>query len=226
MIVKPEDFPLSEVYKRIMENVEGEAGTEPVAFILPSTRESIATAMRLGNEGGVRVIGGLGLTGMTSPADLLALIREESVRRQPLVVFTDQILSSADASILVRTDESNIFCSPIEAILNIKYDYRLEIWTISGYITVEAHAPSLEAVFECIVLHLQSCKAYGAGWEMRGMQNLRTYNVRRHNAMRKLRFFRSAVINAYCESPWHPAAILLLNQINNLERQVVTQDSL
>ena len=137
-------------------------------------------------------------------------------------MFSDQILSSADASILVRTDGADTFYSPFEAILNIKYGYRLAIWTKSGYAVVEPHAQDLSCVFEKLVLHFQSCDQYGPEWDMRDMQNLRTPGMRSYHALRKLRHFKSAVVSAYRNDPGDAAALDLLAKVSTLEHRVNT----
>ncbi len=155
-----------------------------------------------------------------TPADMLTQLSDIPDQRLPIVVFSDQILNPADASILVRTDESDRFYSPFEAILNIKYGYRLAIWTMSGYVALEPHAPDLINVFEKLILHFKSCESCGSGWDVRQMQSMRLPNVRNYNALRKLRFFRSAVINAYRDDAQDASVHDLLNQVSALELQV------
>jgi hypothetical protein len=220
---RPEDFEQSDEYKRIAhgQSRQTTGGDIPsVAFILPSTKESIAAASHLRDKGKTYLVGGIRLPGLITPADMLKQLSDIPDQRFPIVVFSDQILSPADASILVRTDEFDKFYSPFEAILNIKYGYRLAIWTMSGYAVVEPHAPDLIDVFEKLILHFKSCDSCGSSWDMKQMQSMRLPNVRNHNALRKLRFFRSAVINAYQDKPEDLAALDLLKQVSALELQV------
>jgi hypothetical protein len=223
MTTGPEDFEQSDEYKRIAygQSTETSGGDIPsVAFILPSTKESIAAASHMRDKEKAYLVGGMRLPGLMTPADMLTQLSDIPDQRLPIIVFSDQILSPADASILVRTDELDKFYSPFEAILNIKYGYRLAIWTMSGYAVVEPHAPDLIKVFEKLILYFKSCEGYGSSWDMRQMQSIRLPNVRNYNALRKLRFFRSAVINAYRDDPEDVAVLDLLNQVSVLELQV------
>lgn len=211
MTISPEAFERSEQFKQ---------GAQAVAFILPSTKAALQAAMRLQERGQAMLVGGLERNGLLAPVDMLARLATAPTQRPMLMVFSDQILSSADASILVRTDEGERYYSPFEAILNIKYGYRLAVWTASNYVVVEPHAPDLSIVFDKLVLHLRHCEQHLPDWDVKELQSMRTTAMRNYNAKRKLRFLRSAIINAYRDTPTNEVALALLRSVGAMEQRV------
>jgi len=200
---------------------EGGTGT-PVALISPSTIEIISESSNLRDLGVIQLVGGIEFPGLQRPADIISLLKTGPARPD-LILLSDQILSSPDASVLVRTDEIDQYFSPIEAILNLKYGYRLAIWTISGYVAIEPYAPAISIVFQKLTQYLGDCESLGSHWNVRELQRLRLPAERHYRALRKVRHFRSAVLNGFRYSPNDPAGLALLQKADVLEQQANAQ---
>lgn len=196
------------------------SGGHPSALILPSTTAVIGEVDRMRESVGLTVVGGS--TQDRLPPSVLLKAMARSGNRPLLLIFTDQIMSPADASILIKTNDAEAFFSPLEFILNSRYGYRLVIWKQNGYTAVEPGS-SISEVFAPIADHLQHCCTLGDEWLERKRQYQRNPTTRRFNALRKLRFFRSNVINAYCTEPATTELAELLQQIVRMEQKVAQE---
>lgn len=212
---------LSEVVERLRLLADDDGFAPPVAVIAPSTESEIEEAFRLQEAGLVRIVGGLATLDLLRPVDAIDRLKA-SMERTAFIVFSDQILAPADASVLVRTGALDAYFSPFEAILNAKYGYRLAVWNPHRYRTVEPCTHDLRAVFGELAAYLQSCRALGDLWKVRNLQKLRSPAERTTGAMRKLRFFRSAVINAYRHDPGDPVALSLLQGADCLQQRIAS----
>ena len=94
------------------------------------------------------------------------------------------------------------------------------MWTAEGPAVIPARAGTVESVLASIVAHIGSCEALGDLWSMRALQGMRTPAFRFYQAQRKLRFFRSSILNAYSEEPSHPELARLLIDAERLENSM------
>lgn len=194
-------------------------GRPPLALIVPSTTRTTEESIRLHGLGVASMVGDGATPGALRPADVVSLIRSETTQPD-LIVFSDQILHPADASILVRTDTADMYFSPIETILNVKYGYRLAIWTAQDYKVIEPRATEISMIFSALVGHLHDCATIPQNWNMREAQKQRLPLGRRRMARRKLRLLKSAVIDAFRFGPDDLATGELLGRVEAMERQM------
>lgn len=191
----------------------------PVAFVIPTTAAARnATGFGTAAER-VATVGDPHLGPMHSPTSLL-----DSLRRLPsrpaLVVFTDQIVDQANTSILVKTEQGDRFISPLELILSSNYGYTIVFWTPAGFIRCPAGTLQMDTFARLIVEHLDGANALGSAWEAAGLQHFRSMEARRFNARRKLRFFRSSVINTFKHTPASGEAKRLIDRADALEQTI------
>lgn len=194
------------------------AKCSPVAFIFPSTSAVLDVANRYRQLGEVTIVAGTSVPGSLPAAALIKNLSADAPRPR-LVIFSDQIMSPADASILVKTNDASAFFSPLEFILNARYGYRLVIWGQDGGTVVESGRSDISEVLPPISSYLRACYTLGDDWLARGKQHLRNPESRRHIALRKLRFFRSAVVNAYRTEPASIEVTKLLQRITHMEQK-------
>lgn len=138
-------------------------------------------------------------------------------RRLPALIYSDQLMAPADASVLVRTQHGDAYFSALEFILSANYGYSLHIWTTDGDLTVRPGTTDIAQVLEPLAQHLRSCHQLGETWLMRARQHERTVKMRDHNARRKLRLFKSIVFNAFRDAPDSPRVPALLARIERIE---------
>lgn len=191
---------------------------DPVAFILPTTSAVLEVVNRYRQLGELTIVAGTSVPGSLPAAALIKTLSADGPRPL-LVIFTDQVMSPADASILVKTDDANAFFSPLEFILNVRYGYRLVIWGQDGGTVVESGRSDISEVLAPISGYLRACYTLGDDWLARGQQYQRNPESRRHSALRKLRFFRSAVVNAYRTEPASVEVTKLLQRITHMEQK-------
>lgn len=191
----------------------------PVAIVVPTTPRTVGLATRMRAVQGFALVGDGSLAPSRAPAQILRQLRD-GVGRPDLVVFTDQIVGAADASILVRSTSGDRYFSPLELILCAEYGYALAVWTGAGDRRIAPGTQDITIVMSALASHLDSADALGAAWLARSMQEGRTPRGRRIFAQRKLRFFKAAVINAYRDAPDDPAAEKMMERIDALEATI------
>lgn len=206
-IVAPQDFVTTTEFANRKD--------APVAFVLPTTAAARAGA----DVEKLATVGDLRLGAQYSPSDVLHNLRMQPTR-PALVVFTDQIVDQANTSILVKTDHSDLYVSPLELILSANYGYTLLFWTPTGFVACPAGTLELTAVARGVVDLLEGAGALGAQWELSGLQELRRPETRRISARRKLRFYRSSVINAFKHAPDSQEAKRLIDRADALDETI------
>ncbi len=190
----------------------------PLAFILPSTTAVLEVASRCRQNGELTIVASSLVPDSLSAAALVKML-SAGESRPLLVIFTDQIMNPADASILVKTNDADAFFSPLEFILNARYGYRLVIWDQFEGTVIESGRSEIAEVLAPLSRYLRACYTLGDDWLVRGEQHLRNPETRRHRALRKLRLFRSAVVNAYRTEPDSVEVAELLQRITRMEQR-------
>ncbi len=208
----PHNFHLSKAYKT--------RAHAPVAFVLPTTVEVKRTLSRLG----IASVGNLQLGSHYSPTSILSSLKKQD-ERPMLVFFTDQVVDQANTSLMVRTSAGERYISPFEAILNSYYGYEIAFWTRRGFVDCQAGTGDLHRIAAMVVEHLDSAKELGSEWILSEYQVLRSQESRCFNAKRKLRMYRSAVINAFRDSPTSSEARRLIAKADELEKSVAAWSS-
>lgn len=211
--------PPEGVVERVRTMIDPREGA-PFAVVLPTTAQTIQLARRLQARHGYLVVGGRLPGPSLSPAQLLQEVRQGQDRRPPVLVFTDQIVGAADASILVRSVSGDRYFSPLEFILGAKYGYTLIVWTRTQDRLVPPGHEDIAAVMSALACHLDSAAALDELWLAESVQELRTPLGRRILAQRKLRFFKAAVINAYRDAPEDLGAERMIRKVEVLETSV------
>ena len=192
----------------------------PFAVVLPTTAQTIQLAGRLQARHGFLVVGGRLPGHSLSPVQLLQEVRQGQDRRPPVLVFTDQIVGAADASILVRSVSGDRYFSPLEFILCAEYGYTLIVWTRTQDRLLPPGQGDVAAVMSALACHLDSAAVLDEPWLAESMQELRTPLGRRILAQRKLRFFKAAVFNAYRDAPEDPGAERMMRKVEALEATI------
>ncbi|HST44688.1 MAG TPA: hypothetical protein VLK29_05620 [Luteimonas sp.] len=196
----------------------------PVALLVPTTSDNLAEAARLRDAGSILLVADAAHPGATGPSDILLRLASAPGSRPDLVVFSDQILSAADANVLVHGDRIDAFVSPFEAVLNLKYGYCLGVWAPGGYRRI-APGTATPVVLAAVARHLLECDTLGDAWLVRHLQRLRSPARRRADARRKLRFFRSAISNVFRMSPDDPEARQMRDTVAALEHDIATREA-
>ena len=176
----------------------------PMAYVLPTTREVTTIARRALAEARSSVVYGrlTGFAGGLTIAELLDGLR--AGMRPTLVLFADQFVASDEATVLVKSSLGDFFLSPIEQILSQRYSYDLAHWTNTGFEITEAPCEDERRLYSQSVAYLRSCASLDDGWQLRGQHPRRSLNFRIQGAKRKIRLFRSSAIDAYLDDPDHP----------------------
>jgi len=105
-----------------------QGGSHPVtlhdrhAIILPTTHDIISEVDKKTSQGAVNAIIGRKADNYCSPSDFLRQIGElKSLSRLVAIIFTDQLVSSIDAPLLVSSSDRLWFLSGLEIVLNNTY---------------------------------------------------------------------------------------------------------
>lgn len=185
-----------------------------VALVLPTTQalnEHIIQSQSIWS-----VIGRSGRTGVQSAIEVFRHL-SAAQKPVPIIIHTDQLYQPADATILALLDDSRIYLSPVECILNDKHDYRLLVWTAAGLNTLPAKSP-LKDIGSLMAQHLRDCSLLGQRWLERDQQVQRTIGHRLKTGKRQLRFLRSSVANAYMKKPASSMVNTLIERISDIGR--------
>lgn len=192
------------------------------AFILPTTAPIGDWFRRVG---AVRppVIGRADIKGNTRATDLLCVAGAVDAPRR-VVIHTDQLCRASEATVRIDLADQQVFLSPVEMILNTKYNYSLLVWTAGGLREVPADS-RLKDIAAVLVEHLRDCATLGAEWLERDRQIERTLSHRRRLGRRKLRYLRSSVASAFADHPTVDAASTYLANIGTLEAAFAAADT-
>lgn len=170
-----------------------------LVFVLPTTADVLRILSETLHDSRY-VVGGQEYGSYQTPAELLAGLKDS--QHQPyVVVLTDQLVAQSDTPVLVKSESGNIYVSLLEFVLNVSYGYTVVVWTRQGFLKYPPGMLSIEASSKIILEHLESAEKLGEAWQMAGQQTFRCEDVRRFNAKRKLRLFKSSVINTYRHMP-------------------------
>jgi hypothetical protein len=201
---------------------EPAVSTPPTAFVLPTTRGVLARLAPAAAAGAIRMCG-VEARGAAPPATILGELRE-GVRPGVVVVFEDQLAGPAHATLLVRRAEGAVHVSPVGFILADAYGYRLAVWCRDRNRILDGPQP-IDTVAAATVAHLESCRRLGAEWSCRDAQEQREPALRRTAALRKLRYLRSCVANAFMARPDSTDCHGFMARIASLEACLVQADT-
>ncbi|MGP1609101.1 MAG: hypothetical protein ACTS5G_00240, partial [Burkholderiales bacterium] len=141
-----------------------------VALVLPTTQAVNEHVRR--SQSIWSVIGRSGMMGVQSAIEVFRRL-SATQKPAPIIIHTDQLYQPADATILALLKDKSIYISPVECILNDKYNYRLFVWTITGLSTLPAKSP-LKEIGSLVTHHLRDCSMLGPTWLERNQQVERT----------------------------------------------------
>lgn len=210
--IRPESFVLTDEFAQHSEH--------PVAFILPTTQSVRDAISSCANLTDINVIGNPEIGACQAIAEALNLLRDSNVR--PLmVVFEDQIVDAANASVLVKSERGKHYISPIALILNLVYGYTLVFWTPFQFTNIAPGNGSIEIVARNIVELLNGASLLDTEWEVRDLQGFRSIISRKYNAFRKLRIFKASVFNTYKENPKSDHAKEIMQQLDAIEKSIL-----
>lgn len=202
----------------------GRSGTGPdrlpasaIALVLPSTRAVLARCSQIADNGCIRIACSNGELG-DSAGDVLRLA--QSGQRPNLLILSDQLVSSHEATLLIRTESGDFYVSPLEMILNQRYGYQLKFWGTHGYSTIDAYSVDSAEIMKSSIEYLHQCSRLGEQWLLRGEQPLRTPFIRTYNARRKIRMFRSALLALYQPERIDSELDVLMDQLDNIEGEL------
>lgn len=195
-----DDFTAPEVFvhwhfsQPHIENSQLAAGSEATALILPSTHAVFTLTNELADAGRAIVV-----TTRTAPGFSIGrtLSLVNSGERPAIIIFSDQLVSPDEATLLLRTNDGDLHVSPFELILNQRYGYSLKFWSRDGLSKVERHCSTQSTILHELVNYLGLCHKLGSQWLMRDDHLLRSPIMRTYNARKKTRALRSALISHY-----------------------------
>jgi hypothetical protein len=187
-----------------------------VALVLPTTDASLAAADAARQRHGATVVGSLAAT--SRPVDVLGMCATSEAPGS-IVVFSDQILSSADTPVLVRSGDDASFHSVFEFLLVARHGYDLFAWAGDSH-ALRPEGSTLDDVLRTLHRHFGACGELQGTWRMRDRQAERALDWRRRTAERAIRSFESAVCMEYCTEPQHPDASRLLGSARALARSM------
>jgi hypothetical protein len=184
----------------------------PTELVLPTTaaiqsHPDLPLWTRMGEEG---------RPGIHKPTTMLARLCNPEPPRQ-IISYCDQLCRLHDATIRVDLPDRRIFLSPIETILNTKYNFRLLVWTASGLVMLPPSS-SASDIARTLVAHLRDCEHLAEAWQERRRQIERTIEHRIKSGRRQVRFLQSSFANSYARSPLGVEAGKLLDRIDTLEK--------
>ena len=194
-------------------------GSDPTAFVLPTTPETVRLAECSKASGYLSLVGAMALPAAgINAGDLLP--RLASGDRPGVFIFADQLVGAVEATVLLRTEYGDFFVSPLEFIMNQRYGYRIVLWHPSAFLEVSPGCSDEASIYRRLLEHLESCNKLGDLWLARKQQSSRTPAIRLYNARRKARLFRSAVLDAYLERLEDADLKKVLGRVEMLNRHV------
>lgn len=186
-------------------------------FVLPTTRQTLADAKKLGDVFGCIVIGDpTVLSEAIRPAKYLSWLRDHdpiATDSMPFAIaFTDQLVSAYDASILVQQSNQLEFMPGLEVLVNCLYARPVHVWDGDRATKLVAHHPL--TVLREVAAYFTACATLGDAWLMRDRQLMRLPLQRVDQARRRLRLYQSTLFNV---SPDAPLPLNVLQIVRRLE---------
>lgn len=173
---------------------------QPALIVLPSTDISIREAFQYAQAHAMAMIGEEQLVpSAIRPASYLASCsRARDAGRRPVsaFIFTDQFVDAPESSLLVGAGDCAEYLSTTELIALSNYGLRLQIWTDHGFrLFVGDAATALDGVVLALQRYNSACENLGAVWLVRARQERRRREVRRANAVRRIRGYESSLMH-------------------------------
>lgn len=156
---------------------------------------------------------------MLSPQGLLRALASGSTPSL-IFIFADQLTTPHDAMVLVRCDQGDYYVCPLEFILHTNYGYILSYWGAAGERIVDARSKGPTELLAPMAEYLNECDALGEEWLARSYQRERSPEFRREVAMRKLRYFKSAIADVFRNDPLNADAASLMSRASSLEMRL------
>jgi len=110
-----------------------------------------------------------------------------------VIIFTDQLVSSIDAPLLVSSSGRLWFLSGLEIVLNNTYGFTLHIWSKQGFTEITP-GENGKSILQSIDQHLDECHHLGNTWLAGHMQKNRLPGTRLNEAKIRLRTFCSSAM--------------------------------
>ncbi|RLK55899.1 hypothetical protein BCL79_0270 [Stenotrophomonas rhizophila] len=202
------------------------ASGEPVLIVLPSTEIAINEAVQYAQIHEMAIIGEARLVpSAMRPATYFASCSEaRNAGRRPAsaFLFTDQFVDAPESSLLVGAGDRTEYLGTTELIALGSYGLQLQIWTEQGFRLIAGDAATS---FDGVVLALQAyyiaCDRLGTAWLVRTRQERRRPEVRRANAVRRIRGYESSLMQELGGAPMSNAAHGLLQRLGVLRTELL-----
>jgi len=196
---------------------ELDSARERVLFAVPSTEATLQCIPRwLAARPGTAVVAPA-VAGQLTPAQWLARQRAAPGQDRFLIVFSDQLLSAADAPMLVEQGGRLSYLPGLEVVAQGGHGFAVAAWVGNGFEAAPRDGGPV-AILGLLARHLAACAELGAPWLMREAQQQRCADAHVAEARRRLRVFHSAIMHARGDAPLGPEARAIVRRIVDLQK--------
>lgn len=122
-----------------------------------------------------------------------------SKRSNIVITFTDQLVSTLHAPLLIEHLGRAQYISGMEAVAHVGYGLRLITWVGTGFEVIPDHSDAAD-VLRALLRYYAACDSLGSQWLMREQQTIRFTDDRSSHARRQLRLFQSALMHTHPKS--------------------------
>lgn len=165
----------------------------PLSLVLASTSANFDLARELFSSGQVDAIVGDDRNGHVSPRILLRKLEKTSALER-VVIFTDQLCCSTNATILTSKGTHRQYLSGLEIVLSENHGFKMLVQVEAEFMEMKPYSTTENILF-LMWTHLDQCAALGNEWLARSDQYRRDPDWRARAARRQLRLFHSSLLH-------------------------------
>lgn len=195
-------------------------GATRTIVLVPSTAETFAGIPRWVQEWPDLLVVAPSRPESIAPQHLLDMVRSPGALPARIIVFSDQLVSALHANVPVHCAGGVEYVSGLEAVLHVRYAYRIGTWTQYGFV-VQNPPGTMEISIRMLVQYFSDCKSLGDSWLMRDAQKFRSIRERISQARRELRFLESAVLYAFHANRVDEGAQEVIVRIGEAQKRLI-----
>lgn len=190
-------------------------------YILPSTASTLDAIPSWLETAGAIVVG-VAVPHVVAPTELLARLKAGGSQLPRIaIVFSDQLVASENAPLLVEHAGMLQYVSALEVVAHMNYQFNVSAWTGNSF---EFPAPLCDPpdVLRLLLRYYSACDKLGSQWLMRESQVKRSIAYRINQTSRRLQLMHSVVLHAFQDLPLPASYRAVLKRIQEMRRETIS----
>ena len=197
---------------------ELETDTRRTLYALPTTKATVDAAKILLESNPALIVVATSMQQEADASKAIAAFRNSMDDASQFgIIFSDQLLSAANAPIFVEQHGKYRYLSALEVIACSNYNFAIKAWTGNCFENAAASSPP-HAVLSMMMRYMHGCELLGNEWLMLESQRANFLEARLVDAYRRLRMLESAIMHAFVNSHLPERHQSLIKRIHNKQK--------